>query len=109
MSSFNIGDVHSIPVSHEEGKFVVTEEFAKELFENGQVITQYCDDEARITMDKNYNLNGSNYAIEGIVSKCGKILGKMGHSERYADGLLKNIDGEKMQDIFTNGVNYCKK
>ncbi|MGL5934078.1 MAG: phosphoribosylformylglycinamidine synthase subunit PurQ, partial [Cetobacterium sp.] len=100
---------HSIPMSHGEGKFVVSEDFAKELFENGQVITQYCDENNQVTMDKNHNLNGSTYAIEGIVSKCGKILGKMGHSERYEDGLLKNIDGNKMQDIFTNGVNYFKK
>lgn len=109
LSSFTVGETHSIPMSHGEGKFVVSEEFAKELFENGQVITQYCDDNNQVTMDKNYNLNGSNYAIEGIVSKCGKILGKMGHSERYEEGLLKNIDGNKMQDIFSNGVNYFKK
>lgn len=109
MSSFTVGETHNIPMSHGEGKFVVSEEFAKELFENGQVITQYCDYENRVTMDKNHNLNGSTYAIEGIVSKCGKILGKMGHSERYEDGLFKNIDGNKMQDIFTNGVNYFKK
>ena len=109
MSSFNIGETHNIPMSHGEGKFVVSEEFAKELFENGQVITQYCDENNQVTMDKNYNLNGSTYAIEGIVSKCGRILGKMGHSERYEEGLLKNIDGNKMQDIFTNGVNYFKK
>lgn len=109
LSSFTVGETHNISMSHGEGKFVVSEEFAKELFENGQVITQYCDDNNQVTMDKNYNLNGSNYAIEGIVSKCGKILGKMGHSERYEEGLLKNIDGNKMQDIFSNGVNYFKK
>lgn len=109
MSSFTVGETHNIPMSHGEGKFVVSEDFAKELFENGQVITQYCDENNQVTMDKNHNLNGSTYAIEGIVSKCGKILGKMGHSERYEDGLLKNIDGNKMQDIFTNGVNYFKK
>ena len=109
MSSFKVGEVHSIAVSHGEGKFVVDLEFAKELFENGQVITQYCDENGHATMKKEYNLNGSNYAIEGIVSKCGKILGKMGHSERYEDGLLKNIHGNKEQDIFANGVNYFKK
>lgn len=109
MSSFEIGETHNIPVSHGEGKFVVSKEFAEELFENGQIITQYCDENGKITMDKNYNLNGSTYSIEGIVSKCGRILGKMGHSERYEDGLLKNIDGNKMQDLFTNGVNYFKK
>ncbi|MGL6067065.1 MAG: phosphoribosylformylglycinamidine synthase, partial [Cetobacterium sp.] len=109
MSSFVVGETHNIPVSHGEGKFVVTKEFAEELFENGQIITQYCDEDGKVTMDKNYNLNGSTYAIEGIVSKCGRILGKMGHSERYEDGLLKNISGNKMQDLFSNGVNYFKK
>ena len=109
MSSFTVGETHNIPVSHGEGKFVVTKEFAEELFNNGQVITQYCDEDGNVTMDKEYNLNGSTYAIEGIVSKCGKILGKMGHSERYEDGLLKNIAGNKMQDLFSNGVNYFKK
>ena len=109
MSSFTVGETHKIPVSHGEGKFVVTKEFAEELFNNGQVITQYCDEDGNVTMDKEYNLNGSTYAIEGIVSKCGKILGKMGHSERYEDGLLKNIAGNKMQDLFSNGVNYFKK
>ncbi|MGL5428253.1 MAG: phosphoribosylformylglycinamidine synthase subunit PurQ, partial [Cetobacterium sp.] len=78
MSSFVVGETHNIPVSHGEGKFVVTKEFAEELFENGQIITQYCDEDGKVTMDKNYNLNGSTYAIEGIVSKCGRILGKMG-------------------------------
>ncbi|MEG1977370.1 MAG: phosphoribosylformylglycinamidine synthase [Cetobacterium sp.] len=109
MSSFKVGDVHSIPVSHGEGKFVVNKKFAEELFQNGQVITQYCDEFGKVTMNKENNLNGSNYSIEGIVSKCGKILGKMAHSERYEEGLLKNISGEKMQDIFANGVNYFKK
>ena len=109
LSSFEIGDMHSMTLSHGEGKFVVSEEFAKELFENGQVATQYCNLEGEPTMDGKYNLNGSYYAIEGITSKDGQILGKMGHSERYEDGTFKNIYGEKMQDIFQNGVNFFKK
>ena len=109
LSSFEIGDMHSMTLSHGEGKFVVSEEFAKELFENGQVATQYCNLEGEPTMDGKYNLNGSYYAIEGITSKDGQILGKMGHSERYEDGIFKNIYGEKMQDIFQNGVNFFKK
>ena len=108
MSSFEEGEVHHIPFSHGEGKFVVSEELARELFENGQVATQYCDLEGQATMDKEYNINGSYYAIEGITSPCGRILGKMGHAERYEEGLLKNIYGNKVQDIFTNGVNYFK-
>ena len=109
LSSFKIGDMHSMTISHGEGKFVVSKEFAKELFENGQVATQYCTLDGEATLDGKYNFNGSNYAIEGITSKDGHILGKMGHSERYEDGLFKNISGEKMQDIFQNGVNFFKK
>lgn len=109
LSSFEIGDMHSMTLSHGEGKFVVSEEFAKELFENGQVATQYCNLEGEPTMDGKYNLNGSCYAVEGITSKDGHIFGKMGHSERYEDGIFKNIYGEKMQDIFQNGVNFFKK
>ena len=109
LSSFNIGDRHSIAVSHGEGKFVVSEELAKELFENGQVATQYCNLKGEPTMDGKYNLNGSYYAIEGITSKDGHIFGKMGHSERYEEGTFQNIYGEKMQDIFQNGVNFFKK
>ena len=108
LSSFTPNDCHSIAMSHGEGKFVVSEEVAKELFENGQVATQYVDLEGNPTMDGTYNINGSYYAIEGITSKDGRILGKMGHSERYEDGLFKNIDGNKLQNIFENGVNYFK-
>ena len=109
LSSFEIGDMHSIAISHGEGRFVVSEEFAKELFENGQVATQYCDLEGNPSLDPKYNLNGSYYAIEGITSKDGRILGKMGHSERYEEGVFQNIYFEKMQDIFANGVNFFKK
>ena len=109
LSSFEIGDMHSMTLSHGEGKFVVSEELAKELFENGQVATQYCDLEGNPSLDPKYNLNGSYYAIEGITSKDGRILGKMGHSERYEEGVFQNIYFEKMQDIFANGVNFFKK
>lgn len=96
-------------MSHGEGKFVVSEAVAKELFENGQVATQYVDLDGDPTMNGVYNINGSSYAIEGITSKDGRIFGKMGHSERYEDGLFQNIDGNKLQNIFANGVNYFKK
>lgn len=109
LSSFNANDCHTIAVSHGEGKFVVSEEMAKELFENGQVATQYVDLDGDVTMNGTYNLNGSSYAIEGITSPDGRIFGKMAHSERYEDGLFKNIHGDKMQNIFQNGVNYFKK
>ncbi len=108
LSSFTPGQTHTIAVSHGEGKFVVSEEVAKELFENGQVATQYVDFDGNPTMNGEFNINGSYYAIEGITSKDGRIFGKMAHSERYEDGLFKNIEGDKLQNIFENGVNYFR-
>lgn len=102
-----IGDEYAIPVSHGEGKFVVSEELAKKLFANGQVAFQYVDpltDEP--TMESPYNPNGSYYAIEGIISRNGQILGKMGHSERYERNLLKNIEADLEQPLFENAVRY---
>ena len=102
-----IGDEYTIPVSHGEGKFVVSEELARELFANGQVAFQYVDpltDEP--TMESPYNPNGSYYAIEGIISRNGQILGKMGHSERYERNLLKNIEADLEQPLFENAVRY---
>lgn len=109
LSSFVPGECHSIAMSHGEGKFVVSEEVAKQLFANGQVATQYVDQDGDPTMNGVYNINGSTYAIEGITSLDGRILGKMGHSERYEEGLFKNIDGNKEQNIFVNGVNYFRQ
>lgn len=108
LESFNIGDLHTIAMSHGEGKFVINPQLAKELFENGQVAFQYVDLQGEITVESPYNPNGSNYAIEGIISKNGQILGKMGHSERYEENLFKNISGNKHQDIFKNAVNYFR-
>ena len=108
LTSFQVGDVHNIAVSHGEGKFVVNEELAKQLFENGQVAFQYCDEDGNVSMNPLDNPNGSSYAIEGIVSPDGLILGKMGHSERKGENLYKNIDGNKFQDIFKNAVEYFK-
>lgn len=109
LKSFQVGDVHHVAISHGEGKFVVSEAMAQELFANGQVAFRYCDFEGNPTMQMEHNPNGSHYAIEGIVSKCGKILGKMGHSERKGENLYKNIYGNKEQDLFANAVNYFKK
>ena len=109
LQSYKGGEIHSIAVSHGEGKFVVSDEFAKELYANGQIAFQYVDDNGKATAESPYNPNGSSYAIEGIISKDGLILGKMGHSERYEENLFKNIDGNKYQDIFVNAVNYFKK
>ena len=102
------GDVHTVAVSHGEGRFVATEEEIQKLFRNGQVGTQYVDLTGEPTMESPYNPNGSLYAIESITSPDGRILGKMGHSERYTDGLMKNIPGNKLQPIFLAGVQYFK-
>lgn len=109
LSGMNIGDVYAIPVSHGEGKFVVNEQLAKDLFENGQVAFQYVEpiDEA-VSMASPSNPNGSYYAIEGIISKNGQILGKMGHSERYETNLFKNIAANLEQPLFDNAVRYFR-
>lgn len=109
LSGMSIGDEFTIPVSHGEGKFVVSEELAKELFENGQVAFQYVDPiSGDITMESPYNPNGSYYAIEGIISKNGQILGKMGHSERYENNLFRNIEADLYQPLFENAVKYFR-
>ena len=104
------GDLHTIAVSHGEGKFVVGEQLAKELFANGQIAFQYVDPSSgEPTMESPYNPNGSYYAIEGIVSANGQILGKMGHSERYEHNLFKNIGGDCLeQPLFDNAVRYFR-
>jgi len=109
LAGFTLGEEHAVAVSHGEGKFVVSEEMANELFANGQVAFQYVDLDENITTESPHNPNGSMYAIEGIISKNGQILGKMGHSERYENNLFKNIDGNKTQDIFKNAVRYFQK
>lgn len=109
LAGMNIGDTYAIPVSHGEGKFVVNEELAKDLFANGQVAFQYAEpvDEG-VSMHSPYNPNGSYYAIEGIISKNGQILGKMGHSERYENNLFKNIAANLEQPLFENAVKYFR-
>lgn len=109
LQGLDVNSIYSIPVSHGEGKFIVNEETLKKLVENGQIAFQYCDELGNVSNDGRYNVNGSTYAIEGIVSSDGKILGKMGHSERYYTDVFKNISGNKKQNIFANGVNYFKK
>ncbi len=110
LAGMSLGDIHTIAVSHGEGKFVVSESLARELFENGQVAFQYVNpitDE--VTMDSPYNPNGSFYAIEGIISRDGLILGKMGHSERYEKNVFRNIDADLEQPLFSNAVKYFRK
>ena len=108
LSGTEIGNIHSIAISHGEGKFVASEEVMKELIANGQIATQYVDFDDNPTYDIEFNPNGSFYAVEGITSVDGRIFGKMGHSERVGNHVMKNILGEKEQRIFESGVNYFK-
>ena len=108
LQDLKLGDDHMIAMSHGEGKFVCDEATLNELIANGQVAFQYVDDNNNASNYPKYNPNCSVYAIEGITSKCGKVIGKMGHSERYTEDTFKNIYGNKKQNIFASGVNYIK-
>ena len=88
---------------------MVSDELAQELFDNGQVAFQYADSEGRATAEAPCNPNGSNFAIEGLISRDGQILGKMGHTERWEENLYKNIAGNREQAIFRNAVNYFRR
>ncbi|CEN92150.1 phosphoribosylformylglycinamidine synthase [[Clostridium] sordellii] len=103
-----VGEIHSIAISHGEGRFVADEKTLKQLIDNGQIATQYVDLEGNATYDIDFNPNGSTFAVEGITSIDGRILGKMGHSERIGNQVVKNIIGEKDQKIFESGVKYFK-
>lgn len=100
--------VFTIPISHGEGRFMASEEVIKELYENGQIATQYIDFEGNIAHGMPFNPNNSLFGIEGIASKSGKIFGRMGHPERFSQGLLKNIPTANYHNIFKNGVEYFK-
>ncbi len=103
-----LGATYAIPISHGEGRFVAPQEWIERLFKNGQVATQYCDLSGMPTMDEEYNMNGSYCAIEGITSPDGRVLGKMGHSERWSKGSAMNIPGNFDQQLFESGVEYFK-
>lgn len=107
-SEVELGEEFTIPISHGEGRFMVSEELEKQLIANGQIATQYVDLQGNATYDISYNPNGSIDAIEGITSPDGRILGKMGHSERTYRDILKNVPGRKDQKIFEAGVNYYR-
>lgn len=109
LQGVEVGDIHTIPVSHGEGKFVVTDEEFALLRDNGQIWSQYVDFDGQPSMDSRYNPNGSSHAIEGITSPNGQIIGKMGHSERYEEGLFQNVPGHKDQQLFESAVRYFTK
>ncbi|MBR4241566.1 MAG: phosphoribosylformylglycinamidine synthase [Eubacterium sp.] len=103
-----VGEIYNVPVSHGEGRFIASDELLESLIENGQVATQYCDLEGNPTLDIDFNVNGSFYAIEGITSPDGRVLGKMGHSERIGEGLYMNVPGEYDMKIFKSAKEYFK-
>lgn len=105
-SKVRVGDVHSIAISHGEGRFAASEEMMHKLIRNGQIATQYVDFSGNPDCSDEFNPNGSFYAVEGITSPDGRVLGKMGHSERIGKNILKNIPGCKDQKIFESGVRY---
>ena len=102
------GQVHTVAISHGEGRFAASPQVLAQLRENGQIATQYVDLAGAPSMDLSANPNGSVWAIEGITSPDGRVLGKMGHSERSGDALYKNVPGDKYQPLFEGGVDYFK-
>ena len=103
-----VGDIHAVPISHGEGRFIAPDSVIEALIENGQIATQYVDETGKPTYNINYNPNGSVLAVEGITSPDGRVLGKMGHSERVGNGLYKNVPGNYDSGIFASAVKYFK-
>lgn len=108
LTGTEVGDIYSVPVSHGEGRFIASDELIHRLAENGQIATQYVDEKGEATSDIHFNPNGSYYAIEGITSPDGRVFGKMGHSERYAADLYKNVPGNYDIKMFRSAVDYFK-
>lgn len=108
LAETNVGDIYNVPISHGEGRFLAPEELIKELARNGQIATQYVDLEGNATSDVHFNPNDSMYAIEGITSPDGRVFGKMGHSERWGNGLYKNVYGDYDIKMFKSAVKYFK-
>jgi phosphoribosylformylglycinamidine synthase len=106
LANIAVGEIHTVPVSHGEGKFFASAEAIAHLAAHGQIATQYCDPSGHPTMEHPFNPNGSLAAIEGITSPCGRVFGKMAHSERFSENVAKNIPGNKAQPIFSAGVVY---
>ena len=109
LAATKVGEVYNVPISHGEGRFFADEKLILELARNGQIATQYVDFDNNATGEIQFNPNGSAYAIEGITSFDGRVLGKMGHSERIGAGLYKNVPGNYDMKIFESAVKYFKK
>ena len=107
-SEVNVGDIHNVAISHGEGRFIANEELLRQLITNDQIATQYVDLEGNVSLDMPFNPNGSVLGIEGITSPDGRVLGKMGHSERIGEDLYVNVPGNFDQKIFESGVKYFR-
>ncbi len=108
LADAQVGDIYTVAISHGEGKFIASPEVIEKLVQNGQIFSQYVDLDGKATFDIRYNPNGSYYAIEGITSEDGLVFGKMGHTERYGEGLYRNVDGRYDLPLFTSAVKYFK-
>ena len=108
LAATEVGDIYTVPVSHGEGRFMASPELLKEMAADGRIITQYVDMAGNATSDIQFNPNGSDWAVEGIVSPDGRVLGKMGHSERIGAGLYKNVPGRFDMKMFESAVKYFK-
>ncbi|MBQ2001309.1 MAG: phosphoribosylformylglycinamidine synthase subunit PurQ, partial [Clostridia bacterium] len=104
----NVGEIYNVPISHGEGRFIAEPAVLEQLKANGQIATQYVDLNGNATDDIQYNPNNSMWAIEGILSPDGRVIGKMGHSERIGDGLYKNVIGNYDMQLFRSAVKYYK-
>ena len=109
LSGTRVGDVYTVPISHGEGRFLASDDMIATLAKNGQIATQYVDMDGQATYDIRYNPNHSAAAIEGITSPDGRVFGKMGHSERIAPGLYRNVPGAYDMGMFRSAVRYFKK
>ena len=106
LSRCELGDIHTVAISHGEGRFVAPQAVLDQLAASGQIATQYVDAEGNPSMDLDVNPNGSLLAVEGITSPDGRVFGKMGHTERWSAGLYQNVPGDKYQPIIQGGVSY---
>ena len=104
----SVGDIYTVPISHGEGRFLAGEDLVRELALNGQIATQYVDLDGNPTSDIAFNPNNSVMAVEGITSADGRVLGKMGHSERIGHDLYKNVEGNYDMGLFASAVKYFK-
>ena len=108
LTNVKAGDIFSVPISHGEGRILAADQLVQDLAAKGQILTQYVDENGLPTNDIQFNPNGSTYAIEGLISPDGRVLGKMGHAERIGDGLYQNVAGNYDMKLFKSMVEYFK-